>query len=417
MKKKLYSSICLLCVSVITLYACGKKEQGNPIVLPNKEEIISISVSDGEKFGFSPNTEGEADAFISEFLGILMDMEVTDKESITDVPSNKDHITINLNCDDKTTTLFYYKEKDTEYVEQPYQGIYMPAPALNLLITEMFDSTDNEPKSIFFQATVIEISNDTVLVQPVAGSLEMNSSDQFSISNENGSELQVGDLIEINYNGEIMESYPAQLGEVYGITVIERAEADSMWDRIPMVRVNGKLYYDTGKESTVNGRCGNMDGEITSTVDGTEIPMEDNQSNFGSGFGYQYGANDAIEIYMNEKWFIFEYREEKEHQSVEPSVIKTYEVTDSYADFEDDELVTMVKYYEMSDGTWKTDDYAYQYRLEITGRMGGAEKDSTFVFLSNIKDITFEQAWKAAGFSSNMNDYFKEEDAKFVALK
>lgn len=79
-----------------------------------------------------------------------------------------------------------------------------------------------------------------------------------------------------------------------------------------MVRVNSKLYYDTGRESTVSGRCGNMDGEITSTVDGTEIPMEDNQSNFGSGFGYQYGTDDTIEIYMNEKWFVFEYREESE---------------------------------------------------------------------------------------------------------
>lgn len=49
--------------------------------------------------------------------------------------------------------------------------------------------------------------------------------------------------------------------------------------------------------------------------------------------------------------------------------------------------------------------------------MSAAEKDSTFVFLSNIKDITFEQAWKASGFSSSMDDYFKEEDAKFVALK
>jgi len=55
-----------------------------------------------------------------------------------------------------------------------------------------------------------------------------------------------------------------------------------------------------------------MDGEITSTVDGTEIPTEDNQSNFGSGFGYQYRADDTIEIYMNEKWFVFEYREESE---------------------------------------------------------------------------------------------------------
>lgn len=101
----------------------------------------------------------------------------------------------------------------------------------------------------------------------------------------------------------------------------------------------------------------------------------------------------------------------------EPSVVKTYEVTDSDTAFENDELVTMVKYYELSDGTWKTDTHTYQYRLEITGRMGGAEKDSTFVFLSNIKDITFEQAWKAVGFSSNMADYFKEEDAKFVAMR
>lgn len=101
----------------------------------------------------------------------------------------------------------------------------------------------------------------------------------------------------------------------------------------------------------------------------------------------------------------------------EPSVVKTYEVTDSESAFEDDALVTMVKYYEMSDGTWKTDTQTYKYRLEITGRMGGAAKDSTFVFLSNLENITFEQAWKASGFSSNTNDYFREEDAKFVALK
>ncbi len=101
----------------------------------------------------------------------------------------------------------------------------------------------------------------------------------------------------------------------------------------------------------------------------------------------------------------------------EPSVVKTYEVTDSELAFENDELVTMVKYYEMSDGTWKTDDYTYQYRLEITGRNNAADKDTTFVFLSNIEDITFEQAWKASGFSSNMDDYFDEEDAKFVAMR
>lgn len=104
----------------------------------------------------------------------------------------------------------------------------------------------------------------------------------------------------------------------------------------------------------------------------------------------------------------------------EPSVVKTYEVTDSGLTdeyWDNNKLVTMVKYYEMSDGTWKTDNYKYQYRLEITGRMNNAVKDSTYVFLSNKKNITFEQAWKASGLSSDMNDYFKEEDAKLVAMK
>ena len=81
-------------------------------------------------------------------------------------------------------------------------------------------------------------------------------------------------------------------------------------------------------------------------------------------------------------------------------------------------MVVMVRHYEMSNGTWKTDIHTYRYRLEITGRLGGnANKDSTFVFLSNIEDITFDQAWKASGFSSNMNNCFDEKDAKFVGRK
>lgn len=89
-------------------------------------------------------------------------------------------------------------------------------------------------------------------------------------------------------------------------------EEDMQWDKIPMVRVNGKLYYDTNRESTIEARCGMMDGEITSTVDGTEVPMEDNQSNFGSGYGFQYGIDDTLEIYVNEKWIVFEQREGNE---------------------------------------------------------------------------------------------------------
>lgn len=74
------------------------------------------------------------------------------------------------------------------------------------------------------------------------------------------------------------------------------------------------------------------------------------------------------------------------------------------------------EYCELSDGTWKTKDKIYQYRLEISGRMGNAVKDSTFVYLSNLKEITFDRAWKAAGFSSNKEDYFLSDEAVLVEM-
>ena len=80
-------------------------------------------------------------------------------------------------------------------------------------------------------------------------------------------------------------------------------------DKIPMVMVNGNLYYDTGKESSMDTRCGVMDGKITSSVDSSKIPAENNQSNFGEGYEYQYGAEGTIEILIDGKWIVFEQRE------------------------------------------------------------------------------------------------------------
>ena len=118
-------------------------------------------------------------------------------------------------------------------------------------------------------------------------------------------EPEVGDVIEIIHSGEIMESDPARLQDVYSIHVAKEEEQEQ-WDLIPMVMVDGKLYLDTGMESSVEARCGVMDGEITSSVDGTKKPTKDGESNFGTGYGYQYGPQEGtIEIFMNEKWWVF----------------------------------------------------------------------------------------------------------------
>ena len=76
----------------------------------------------------------------------------------------------------------------------------------------------------------------------------------------------------------------------------------------------------------------------------------------------------------------------------------------------------MKTYCEMTDGTWMCDDHLYQYRFVITGRMPNAAADSTFVYLSNIEEITFEQAYRAAGISSDSEDYFSPEEAVLVEM-
>ena len=56
-----------------------------------------------------------------------------------------------------------------------------------------------------------------------------------------------------------------------------------------------------------------MDGEITSQVDGNKQPSVDDQSNFGTGYGYQYGATEGtIELFMNGKWWIFATEEARQ---------------------------------------------------------------------------------------------------------
>lgn len=308
----------MLITSVTSVFtACQSTSAANPIMLPDREDIISIGVTDGDKVAYSPNTEEEASAFIDEFYAILTNMESTRKASINDAPVNEDYISISLNCEDTTSTIFYYKDKNIEYIEQPYQGIYKPEPALGVMITELLEKADDAIATVTFMATICEIENNIILVEPMEGTLELDSADRIQIINQDNLEFQIGDVIEIEYNGEIMESYPAQLGEVYHIGLVEQTASDMLWDRIPMVMIDGRLYYDTGRESTIIGRCGNMDGEITSTVDGTEIPTEDNQSNFGSGFGYQYGPENTIEIYMNDKWMVFEYRDDADNQAIE----------------------------------------------------------------------------------------------------
>ena len=193
--------------------------------------------------------------------------------------------------------------------------------------TIQIEGFSNEAHQVF-QAEILEIHGGHYLVKPVEGSWELSSADRIEVPIRNvhpSPEPEIGDVIEIEYSGEILETYPARIADVYGIKIIKEAET---WDLIPMVMVNGTLYLDTGHESKIEARCGVMDGEITSQVDRNKQPTVDDQSNFGTGYGYQYGATEGtIELFMNGKWWIFateEARQKMQFPSIEDELSKFY---------------------------------------------------------------------------------------------
>ena len=73
-------------------------------------------------------------------------------------------------------------------------------------------------------------------------------------------------------------------------------------------------------------------------------------------------------------------------------------------------------YYEMSDFTYKTDEHAYKYRYERTGKLSdSAAAYTTYVILSNKSNITFDQAAKSM-YSSHSKDFFDPEETIIVAI-
>ena len=84
-----------------------------------------------------------------------------------------------------------------------------------------------EKKDVIFNATVLEIHDGYYLVNPVEGSRELSSADKIEVSMKNldsSLEPEVGDVIEITYDGVILEVYPARLHEVYNVRVVKEAE-------------------------------------------------------------------------------------------------------------------------------------------------------------------------------------------------
>ena len=74
-----------------------------------------------------------------------------------------------------------------------------------------------------FEATVLEVHDTYLLVEPVEGAWERSSADKIEVSLQDKTSWpipQVGDTVNVFYNGELMETYPARVGKVYRVEIV-----------------------------------------------------------------------------------------------------------------------------------------------------------------------------------------------------
>ena len=92
-----------------------------------------------------------------------------------------------------------------------------------------------------------------------------------------------------------------------GLLMIGCGKKDaSLNDLKPMLMVDGKLYLDTGVIEEQGASITAFDKEIVSTVEQTERPAENGQSNFGC-VGNSYAVDDkGVIVVINDKWVRFE---------------------------------------------------------------------------------------------------------------
>lgn len=113
---------------------------------------------------------------------------------------------------------------------------------------------NTEYDSFVLQGTIIEIADGTMIVEPLEGSRELSACDTFAVPIENMMafpEPQVGDRVEISYDGTIEETYPARLGQIFFIDVIKTGagieeKVDGLPDGSLAINIDGVTYYGPG---------------------------------------------------------------------------------------------------------------------------------------------------------------------------
>lgn len=163
-----------------------------------------------------------------------------------------------------------------------------------------------------FDAKVLEISESTILVEPLEGSSELNSSDKIivpkiadnmMISYNCFDEIKAGDIVNIVYDGEIMETYPAQINPVFAITIKEKCgeaeETSAVTKSDTDEKVTTSRAYNPNEYETAVGYTSSVQKPETTTIVVGD-PKRDNcysETRTYSSVVYTVDDCDCLDVY------------------------------------------------------------------------------------------------------------------------
>lgn len=145
--------------------------------------------------------------------------------------------------------------------------------------------------------------------------------------------------------------------------LIPRDEGEAIVEGIRMLKIDGELYYDSGKDSSMVPRCGTMAGSLKTVGTEFEIPQNDNECNFEPAKGFQNATNMTKEIPIDGEWRIFR------------------KIVDPEKDFS-----------------------GYTHCFHMRGKLPNAAAESEYIVLAKEEGLTFERVARSL-FSSNSNDW------------
>lgn len=93
---------------------------------------------------------------------------------------------------------------------------------------------------------------------------------------------------------------------------IEQQSEAQIQHYIRMIMVDNLLFTESEEKSTVETRTGLIDGKILYSVSETNTPTKNDESNFGTGYKYQYIAENTIDVYIDNNWVRFVTEDPKE---------------------------------------------------------------------------------------------------------